>query len=120
MERGRASFKPPSVTAGRGGVDCFKFGLVSKTAKPAANQPSGGKEPPFEEALKKLEAVVEAMESDELPLETLMARYEEGTRLAKICQTKLAEAELRIQRLEKDASGEFKVKPFEKEDEVES
>ena len=70
---------------------------------------------PFEEALKKLEGIVEAMESDELPLEALMARYEEGTRLVKICQEKLAEAELKIQQLEKNAAGEMKLKPFEEE-----
>ena len=66
---------------------------------------------PFEDALKKLEGVVEAMESDDLPLETLLARYEEGTRLVKICQEKLAEAELKIQQLEKNAAGEMKLKP---------
>ena len=67
---------------------------------------------PFETALKKLEAIVEAMEADDLPLETLLARYEEGTRLARICQTKLAEAELKIQQLEKNAAGEMKLKPL--------
>jgi len=67
---------------------------------------------PFEESLKKLEGIVEAMESEELPLETLLAKYEEGTRLAKSCQDKLAEAELKIQQLEKTPSGELAVKPF--------
>ena len=67
---------------------------------------------PFEEALKKLEGVVEAMESQDLPLEALLARYEEGTRLVKVCQEKLAEAELKIRQLEKDAAGELKLKPF--------
>ena len=66
---------------------------------------------PFEEALRKLEGIVEAMESEELPLEALLARYEEGRRLAQICQTKLAEAELKIQQLEKNAAGELKLKP---------
>ena len=70
---------------------------------------------PFEEALKKLEGVVEAMETDDLPLETLLAKYEEGTRLVKICQEKLAEAELKIQQLEKNAAGEIKLKPFERD-----
>ncbi|MBU6402787.1 MAG: exodeoxyribonuclease VII small subunit [Verrucomicrobia bacterium] len=51
------------------------------------------------------------MESDELPLEALLARFEEGTRLAKICQAKLAEAELKIQQLEQNAAGETEVKP---------
>ena len=68
---------------------------------------------PFEQALKKLEEIVEAMESQDLPLETLLARYEEGTRLAKVCQEKLADAELKIQQLEKNAAGEMKLKPVE-------
>jgi exodeoxyribonuclease VII small subunit len=72
---------------------------------------------PFEEALKKLEGLVEAMESGDLPLETLLAKYEEGTRLVKICQEKLAEAELKIRELEKNAAGEMKLKPFEGESE---
>ena len=80
-----------------------------------AGQNNPAKNPPFEEALKKLEGIVEAMESDDLPLETLLARYEEGTKLVKICQEKLAEAELKIQQLEKNAAGEMKLKPFEKE-----
>jgi exodeoxyribonuclease VII small subunit len=84
-----------------------------------ANQSKGAgrdnpaKTPPFEEALKKLEGLVEAMESDELPLETLIARYEEGARLVKVCQEKLAEAELKIQQLEKNAAGEMKLNPLD-------
>jgi exodeoxyribonuclease VII small subunit len=69
--------------------------------------------PPFEEALKKLEAIVEAMESDDLPLETLLSKYEEGTKLVKFCQEKLAEAELKIQQLEKSAAGEMKLRLLE-------
>jgi len=74
---------------------------------------NAGKTPPFEEALKKLEGIVEAMEADDLPLESLLAKYEEGTKLVKICEEKLAEAELKIQQLEKDAAGEMKLKPLE-------
>ncbi|HTA95785.1 MAG TPA: exodeoxyribonuclease VII small subunit [Verrucomicrobiae bacterium] len=70
------------------------------------------KTPQFEEALKKLEGIVEAMESDDLPLETLLMKYEEGSKLVKICQGKLAEAELKIQQLEKNAAGEMKLKPI--------
>ena len=66
---------------------------------------------PFEEALKKLEAIVQTMESEDLPLETLLAKYEEGSQLAKICQDKLAEAELKIQQLEKTAAGDLKLTP---------
>ncbi len=67
---------------------------------------------PFEEALQKLETIVTAMEAEDLPLETLLAKYEEGTRLAKACQEKLAEAELKIRQLEKTAAGEMQLKPF--------
>jgi exodeoxyribonuclease VII small subunit len=79
----------------------------------SAGQNNPAKSPPFEEALKKLEGIVEAMEADDLPLETLLAKYEEGAKLVKICQEKLAEAELKIQQLEKTAASEMKLKPFE-------
>jgi exodeoxyribonuclease VII small subunit len=85
---------------------------VSNTPKNAAQAGNAKSALPFEEALKKLETIVEAMESDDLPLETLIKRYEEGVRLAQICQAKLAEAELKIQQLEKDAGGEMKLKPL--------
>lgn len=70
-------------------------------------------EMPFEEAMQKLESIVDAMESGELPLEAMMAQFEEGARLAKICQATLARAELRIQQLEKNAAGDLAVKPIE-------
>ena len=83
------------------------------TPKNAGNNlPAKADDLPFEEALKKLEAIVEAMESDDLPLETLLAKYEEGTRLSRICQEKLAEAEVKIQQLEKNAAGEMKLTPL--------
>jgi exodeoxyribonuclease VII small subunit len=85
---------------------------VSKQTKAAPDQTAVGKDLPFEEALKKLEGIVESIESDELPLETLLARFEEGTRLARICQSKLTEAELKIQQLETNASGELTLKPL--------
>jgi exodeoxyribonuclease VII small subunit len=75
------------------------------------NNPAKAGSLPFEEALKKLETIVATMEGEDLPLETLLAKYEEGTRLARICQDKLAEAELKIQQLEKTAAGEMKLKP---------
>ncbi len=85
---------------------------MSKAAKSTAQAAANVSDLPFEEALQKLEAVVEAMEADDLPLEALLTRYEEGTRLAQACQAKLAEAELKIQTLEKSASGELAVKPL--------
>ena len=86
---------------------------MSKAAKQASPQAGPGGDLPFEDALKKLESIVETMESDELPLEALLARFEEGTRLAQVCQAKLAEAELKIQKLEKNAAGEPVLKPMQ-------
>ena len=82
----------------------------AKNVGPAGG--SGKESPPFEEALKKLENIVEAMEGSDLPLEALLARFEDGIRLVKICQTKLEEAELKIQQLEKNAAGELVLKPW--------
>ncbi len=69
-------------------------------------------EPPFEEALKKLESIVEAMESEDLALEQLLLKYEEGSRLARLCQSRLADAELKIQKLEESLKGELSVTLF--------
>jgi len=82
-----------------------------------ASRSESAQPPPFQEALKKLEGVVEAMESGDLPLETLLAKYEEGMKLVAACQKTLAEAELKIQQLEKTAAGEMKLKPAEAETE---
>ena len=61
--------------------------------------------------MKKLESVVEAMESGDLALESLLAKFEEGTRLVKTCQAKLEEAEVKISQLEKNTAGEPVLKP---------
>ena len=84
---------------------------MSKTVKDAAQATGDCAGLPFEEALKRLEGVVDAMENDDLPLETLLAKYQEGTRLAQNCQARLAEAELRIQQLERKPGGELALKP---------
>ena len=66
---------------------------------------------PFEEALKRLETIVESMEAQDLPLETLLARYTEGTQLSQLCQAKLNEADLKIQQLEKGLKGDLSLTP---------
>ena len=65
----------------------------------------------FEAAAEKLESIVEAMESEELPLEKLLVQYEEGTRLVKICESKLQAAEKRITQLEENLEGELATRP---------
>jgi len=83
---------------------------MSKTGQTGPEAGASGADMPFETALEKLESIVEAMESDELPLETMLARFEEGVRLSETCRGKLAAAELKIQQLEKTTSGELELK----------
>ncbi|MBL9129035.1 MAG: exodeoxyribonuclease VII small subunit [Verrucomicrobiales bacterium] len=70
-------------------------------------------EPTFEDALGKLESIVEDMETGELPLEQLLARFEDGTRLAKLCQDKLAAAELKVRQLETNSRGEEVLREYD-------
>jgi exodeoxyribonuclease VII small subunit len=64
----------------------------------------------FEEALAQLEAIVNEMENEDLPLERIIERYEEGARLVRVCQKRLADSELKIQELEKRIGGDFSLK----------
>src|SRR6266403_634380 len=90
----------------------FSLNLNKMSKATKAPETAKAENLPFEEALKRLETIVEAMESEDLPLETLLTRFEEGTRLAKACQAKLADAELKVQKLEKNSAGEAVLKPL--------
>jgi len=76
---------------------------VKKNA-PAAN---------FEQAMKRLEEIVEQMETGDLPLEELIVRYEEGMKLVKVCQERLASAEQRIEIITRNSAGKPVVKQFD-------
>jgi exodeoxyribonuclease VII small subunit len=54
-------------------------------------------EPTFEQALGGLEAIVEAMEHEHLPLEDLVAHYEKGSALLTRCEAILQSARGRIE-----------------------
>jgi len=54
-------------------------------------------DPTFESALSSLEAIVEAMEHDHLPLEDLVAHYEQGSKLLDRCESILKSARTRIE-----------------------
>lgn len=66
----------------------------------------------FEEALEQLEAIVEAMESGDIPLSDLVSKFEEGNRYLKLCQKRLRDAELKIEKL-KDANDPVGLEAFE-------
>jgi exodeoxyribonuclease VII small subunit len=63
----------------------------------------------FEEALRRLEAIVEQLEQGEVPLEESIRLYEEGIAVSKYCAGKLTQAELTLKRLAKDMEGNFKL-----------
>jgi exodeoxyribonuclease VII small subunit len=59
----------------------------------------------FESALTRLETIVESMESGDVPLADLLAKFEEGNTLLKHCENRLKEAELKIEQLKKERDG---------------
>ena len=69
----------------------------------------------FETALGKLEGIVESMESGEVPLAELLARFEEGTKLLKVCESRLKDAELKIEQLKKTKDGGVAFEKFDTE-----
>lgn len=77
------------------------------------NQDAKKEETSFETAIGRLETIVEQMESDKLPLEELLLRYEEGVKLVKFCSEKLQAAEKRIEIITRDAGGKPKTVPFD-------
>ncbi len=67
----------------------------------------------FEKALEDLEKIVGAMESGELTLDQALKKYEEGVALVRACQTKLTDAEKKIEVLTRMLDGSLKKEPFE-------
>lgn len=61
--------------------------------------PAKPEEPTFEASVERLEALIEAMERGDIPLADLVAKFEEGSKLLKHCQTQLKDAELKIEQL---------------------
>jgi len=67
----------------------------------------------FEDALKKLEKIVEALETGELSLDASLEKYEEGVKLVRLCQKKLEEAKKKVEILVKTKDGKLKLEPFD-------
>jgi len=77
------------------------------------NQP----EKTFEDALKRLEEVLESLEHGNLNLEESVKAFEEGVKLVRFCHDRLDEVERRVELLLKDEAGRFITKPFPEEEE---
>jgi exodeoxyribonuclease VII small subunit len=67
----------------------------------------------FEEALEKLEKIVQRLEDANLPLDEALSLFEEGIKLSRFCSQKLEEAERKVEILLKDDSGNLSQEPFE-------
>jgi exodeoxyribonuclease VII small subunit len=83
---------------------------------PAKKQETKNQETTFESAIARLESIVEQMESDKLPLEDLLVRYEEGIKLVNLCSEKLQTAEKRIEIITREAGGKNKLAEFAADD----
>jgi exodeoxyribonuclease VII small subunit len=70
----------------------------------------------FEEAMKRLETIVESLERGDLSLEDSLKIFEEGMKLLHFCSKKLEEAEEKVTLLIKESGGKFTQQPFEAEE----
>ena len=62
--------------------------------------------PSFEEALKKLETIVEKLNDEEITLEKSVELYEEGLKLSKICSETLEKAALKIEQIDQSTNSD--------------
>ncbi len=84
--------------------------------KKSASKPSKTDDLSFEQAIERLETIVADMETAELPLDEVLERYAEGTRLVRFCGEKLEEAEKKIEVLSKQPDGSIELKPLDDDD----
>jgi len=67
----------------------------------------------FEEALRKLEKIVEDLERGDLSLDEALKKYQEGIELSRACGQRLDQAKKKIDVLIKNKKGEFELKPLD-------
>jgi exodeoxyribonuclease VII small subunit len=67
----------------------------------------------FEDAMKRLEEIVETLGEGNLSLEDSLKMFQEGMELCKICNKKLDEAEYKVEKLMEKEGGELSVEGFE-------
>ncbi len=61
----------------------------------------------FEKAMEQLELIVKELESEELPLEKAIKKFEEGIKLSKFCNQKLEESEKKVTLLMEGQNGQL-------------
>jgi len=65
----------------------------------------------FEQSMARIEQIVAAIEQGQIGLEESITRYSEGMELIARCRQILADAELKVQKLQADAAGQLQVQP---------
>jgi exodeoxyribonuclease VII small subunit len=71
----------------------------------------------FEQALKRFEEIVEALDTEDLDLEKSLQFFEEGVKLYRYCDQQLQAAEKRIDIIQLKADGTLAAEPFVLRDE---
>jgi exodeoxyribonuclease VII small subunit len=71
----------------------------------------------FEDAMGRLEEIVQDLEDGDLPLEGALKSFEEGMKLVKFCTKKLEEAEKKVTLLVEEGGGKYSQVPFDIEEE---
>lgn len=66
----------------------------------------------FEGAMKRLETIVEALESGDLTLDEALKKFQEGVKISRFCSKKLDETEKKVAILLEDEEGEVRAEPF--------
>jgi exodeoxyribonuclease VII small subunit len=66
----------------------------------------------FESAMKRLESIVEDLESGDLTLDEAMKKFQEGVKLSRLCSQRLDETEKKVSILLKDENGKIRAEPF--------
>ena len=67
----------------------------------------------FEDAMRRLDAIVAKLEEDKLPLEEMLSRYEEGVALARFCGEKLEAAEQKVRLIASKTDGSVALEEFD-------
>ena len=66
----------------------------------------------FESAIKRLEAIVEELESGDLTLDDALKKFQEGIKISRFCSKKLDETEKKVAILLEDEEGDVRSGPF--------
>lgn len=69
----------------------------------------------FEDSLKKLEEIINQLESGDLALDKAFEYYKEGMDLSLFCSKELKRVEKEVLQIQKNQNGDFDTSPYESE-----